>query len=205
MGEQHIKITDRRNYDEIIEKQKQIIDTLLSKPGNLHFYSESPCDMADKLMTKDGISSCIVAQYANSKQIPLHFSKVTLCDRKEGMCDQEYAKDIYSIFNEKPETSCLVAAVGLLHVSLIKEMLELLYEENNIQIIIVNTVSNQFLSKYGHLLSSKEFDLQQFLKEEPGYTLPGRAEYTKPTKYDPDGIIENEYPTKDEDELEKVT
>jgi len=172
MGEQHTDISETEIFTEVIEKQKQIIDILLGKLGSsLHFYTEGPEQDKYMMLERCDIQSCIVAQYATSK-LPVKFSSVKFCDREsKGSCDEDYVDDITSIFEENPETRCVLAEMGLFHVLPMKKILQKKYPDINV--IIVNTVSKEYLDKNMMYLSREPGfrDLLELLHSEKPYKL----------------------------------
>ena len=200
MGEHHTTIDDRENFDEIIEKQKQIIDIIVDKFGSKQFfYSESPYEYHDVLMGRSDITSSVVAQYADEKKMYIQLSNVKNCDREEGYCDEKYVEDIIDILDPFPETKCVIVAIGLLHVPQIKILLEEKYPDR--KVIVVNTVSEAYLSKSMPLLTRQPgySDLERLVETEKPYTL-SRAEASGAAfkKYDYNNELENTWEKLDE-------
>jgi hypothetical protein len=168
MGESHSFKTDLIEYNNIIKKQKLIIDLVLSKFGQdkTYFYSEAPKEFRDNALGTDYFSSSVISQYTITK-IPIKFSNITTCDRENSQCDDKYSDDILSIFDEESHINCIIVAIGLLHVSELKQFINI--KRPDIKIIIVNTVSNKQLLP----LNMKEYPaLIELLKIESPYELP---------------------------------
>ena len=172
MGENHTRDVDKDEFDEVILKQKQIIDILLDKFGSsLYFYTEAPDIDKDLLLKRNDIHSSVIAQYAIKKKLPVKFSSLNVWDRlQKGACDEQYIDDINKIFLEHPETMCVLVEIGLFHVMKMKEILQTTYPDINI--IIVNTVSSDFLSENKHILmQNQEYgDLENLLITEQPYS-----------------------------------
>jgi hypothetical protein len=168
MGESHTLKTNLIEYNNIIKKQKQIIDLVLSKFGQdkTYCYSEAPKEYRDLALGTDYISSSVISQYT-IKKIPIKFSNITTCDRENSQCNDKYSDDILSIFDEETHINCIIAVIGLLHVSELKQFINI--KRPDIKIIIVNTVSNEQLLP----LNMKEYPaLIELLKIESPYELP---------------------------------
>ena len=137
-------------FNNIIEKQKEIIDIINSKyDRNIYFYTELPLKDKPQVLRNTNMSTCIVTKYAISK-MPLKFSNIDFCDReKKGHCDREYADDILDIFREDKNINCVVALVGFLHLSHLKKIFSEISPE--IKIVCINTLP----SRLSHLSSSE--------------------------------------------------
>ena len=82
IGELHTPMTSILEYNNIIRKQKEIINHIINKCGigQTAFYSESPEEYRDMVLTTDTYSSSVVVQYANTL-VPTILSSVSNCDR----------------------------------------------------------------------------------------------------------------------------
>lgn len=170
MGEYH---TDKQNMSEyliIIRKQKEIVNLVVDKFGldKTYFYSEAPQDFRELVLKTDNYSSSVIVQYAQEIQIPIKLSSITACHREHGDCDEEYSRDILSIFHDNPKINCIIVAIGLLHIPELKEFLI----GPGIKIIIVNTVSNKQLEPLIRDITEKHPSVIDLLKIELPYDLP---------------------------------
>lgn len=171
MGEHH---TDRQNmseYHNIIRKQKEIVNLVVDKFGldKTYFYSEAPQDFRELVLKTDNYSSYVIVQYAQEIQIPIKLSSITACHREHGGCDEEYSRDILSIFHDNPKINCIIVAIGLLHIPELKEFIGLIGP--GIKIIIVNTVSNKQLEPSIREITEKHPSVIDLLKIELPYDL----------------------------------
>jgi len=171
MSESHTHKINSIEYDNIIKKQKQIIDLVLSKFGQdkTYFYSEAPKKFKDLALGTNDISSSVISQYTITK-IPIKFSNITTCDRENSQCDDKYADDILSIFDEAPKIVCIIVAIGLLHVSELKQFINRIRPD--IKIIIVNTVSNKQLLQLIPKMIKEYPAVIDLLQIESPYELP---------------------------------
>ena len=144
VGETHTEKSYRSEYENIIRKQKFIIDLVKSKfgPEHTYFYSEAPEESRSRVMTTNNFHSGVVVQYAQA-HIPIKLSSIICDDIKKGDCNSEFASDILSIF-DNPSINCIIAQLGLLHIAEIKNIISQIRPD--IKIIVVNTQSDrQFL------------------------------------------------------------
>lgn len=171
MGELHTNKTDTVQYFNIIRKQKEIIALSLAKFGEdkTYFYSEGPEQFRDLILGTDNYSSSVIVQYATTK-MPVKLSSITSCDRTDSSCDNKYADDILSIFDENSNINCITVAIGLLHVPELKRIIN--EKRPDIKIIIVNTVSNKQLTPLIPEVRRKHPLLMDLLRVEPPYELP---------------------------------
>jgi hypothetical protein len=178
MGEIHEHERNNTDYNMIIKKQKKIIDLLNAKyNGHLYFYTEAPNSIKNRVLKDTLISSSIVAQYANSL-MRIKFSSLDVCDRKDSSCDDAYADDILDIFSKNPDVTCVVVAVGLLHLPELKKELNMMSPDT--KVICVNTISREQLKKvFPALFEAKKYDFIRFLqKDEPTFDLTDSARET---------------------------
>lgn len=176
MGEQHAKKEEIVEYFNIIQKQRAIIDAAIGKFGDdkTYFYSEAPEDCRDKCLGTNNLSSSSVAQYAERLPIPIKLSSVCLSDRNaKGQCDDEYANDILSIFDDNVNINCIIVAIGLMHVPELKTILEGLIVDRqlDIQIIIINTVSEEYINSSKEDIDKLFPSVRPLLEIEPPYKL----------------------------------
>jgi hypothetical protein len=172
MGECH---TDKKNmseYRNIIRKQKEIVNLVVDKFGldKTYFYSEAPQDARELVLKTDNYSSCVIVQYAKETQIPIKLSSITACHRVHGGCNEEYSRDILSIFNDNSNINCIIVAIGLLHIPELKGFIGSIRPD--IRIIIVNTVSNRQLTPLIPEITEKHPSVIDLLKIELPYDLP---------------------------------
>ena len=171
MGECH---TDKRNmseYHNIIRKQKEIVNLVVDKFGldKTYFYSEAPQEARQQVLKTDEYSSCVVIQYAQQTKIPIKLSSIT-CHRVHGGCNEEYSRDILSIFNDNSNINCIIVAIGLLHIPELKGFIGSIRPD--IRIIIVNTVSKRQLTPLIPEIIEKHRSVIDLLKTELPYDLP---------------------------------
>lgn len=169
MGEEHT-MHNKEEYDETVAKQTRIIDLLTEKfKGHIVFYSEAPKDKMEMIMTDSQIHSSKVIQFAHGR-LPTVLSSVVECDRTHGQCDDRYATEILDII-KRPDISCVIVQMGLLHLPQIKKLIQAQMED--VQIVIMNTVSsNQLTSARMHEMKEKYPEVAELLKTEPPYRLP---------------------------------
>jgi hypothetical protein len=168
----HEKKINSIEYLDIIKKQKQIIDLVLSKFGQdkTYFYSETPKDFKDLVLKSDNFSTSAIAQYAITK-LPVKFSSITHCDRRNGnQCNYEYSNDILSIFDENSNINCIIVIIGLLHIPYLKILIN--DQLPDIKIIIVNTLSNNQLNPLIQTMAIKYPPVIKLLEIESPYELP---------------------------------
>ena len=170
MSELHQDKTNRLEYNIIIQKQKNIINLALEKFGEdkTYFYSEAPEEYKRLVLNTDNYSSSVIVQFAQTK-MPIKLSSITACDRNEGSCDDKYSDDILSIFYENPEINCIAVAIGLLHIPELKRILS--DKQPDMQIIIVNTVSNVQLSPLISDIRRRYPSIIELLGIEPPYNI----------------------------------
>jgi hypothetical protein len=182
VGELHTVKSDRLEYDNIIRKQKFIIDLVKSKFGSEHtyFYSEAPEEIRTTVLTTNNIHSGVVVQYAQT-QIPIKLSSITCDDRDKSNCDSEYASDILSIFDNS-SINCIIAQLGLLHIAEIKNIISQIRPD--IKIIVVNTVSErQFLETKEAISRTPTYlSLLELVKIETPYEYRTPEEITRDQK-----------------------
>jgi len=172
MGDDHIEKQNMSEYLNIIRKQKEIVNLVVDKFGldKTYFYSEAPQDSRELVLKTDNYSSCVIVQYAQEIPIPIKLSSITACHREHGGCDEEYSRDILSIFHDNPKINCIIVAIGLLHIPELKEFIGLIGP--GIKIIIVNTVSNKQLKPLIREITEKHPSVIDLLKIELPYDLP---------------------------------
>jgi len=171
VGELHTQKLKRIEYNNIIRKQKEIIDKVKDTFGTdkTYFYSEAPKDFEHIVLTDDDIHSSVIAQYATTV-LPTKLSSITSCHREAGSCDREYADDILSIF-DNPEINCVIVAIGLLHVPRVYEFIRQM--QPDIKIVVVNTVSRaQFMPLIPDMLAHGYRDVVELVtRTEQPYEL----------------------------------
>lgn len=175
MGELHTLKLNVFDYNNVIDKQIQIIDLVKNKFGenNTFFYSEAPDEYKDRVLKDNNIHSSVIVQYAKTI-IPIKLSNVTTCDRDISSCDEKYADDILSIFNDNENINCIIVAIGLLH---IPELKKFIYEKRpDIQIIVVNTVSMKELTLFIKEIEIRYPSVIELLNTESPYELQSSNE-----------------------------
>jgi len=174
IGELHTNKTDLSQYFNIIRKQKEIIALSLDKFGEdkTYFYSEAPEQFRQLILETDNYSSSVIVQYAITK-IPIKLSSITSCDRTDSSCDDKYADDILSIFDENSNINCITVAIGLLHVPELKRIIN--EKRPDIKIIVINTVSDKQLNPLIPEVRRKHPLVIDLLRVEPPYELPGET------------------------------
>ena len=172
MGEWHTHITDS-TYMEILSKQKRLIDIVKEKYDRAAmFYSEAPKETATHVMSPS-IHSTETIRYVLHIGMALQLSSVARCDRELfGSCDEGYANDIIAAISD-PEIHCVLVQIGLDHVPVLKHILETRMED--VQVVVVNTVSTHRLSSVMSQLSPSTLDL---IQTEPPYMLPTQKSET---------------------------
>ena len=142
MGEEHVREHNTALYEEIVHKQVQIVDFVISvfDPERVRFYTEGSEVNSEGILTGCDPHSCITIQYVHELEIPIKFSTVTRCYREEkGLCNDEYAADIISMLSE--DVDCIIVQMGLLHIFDVEEILHITHPDLNI--ILVNTASKK--------------------------------------------------------------
>jgi hypothetical protein len=172
MGEEHTidVLGDTSKYDVIERKQKAIIDFVIEKFTGKHimFYSEAPNDARHVIMEDKSRHSSRVIQYASTK-MPIQLSHVTACHREsDGSCDDRYASEILKII--KDGTDCVIVQIGLLHVPYIRDLIQA--SAKDVRIVIINTVSQEMLTRSERNINEKYPKVAELLKTEPPYDLP---------------------------------
>lgn len=171
VGELHTRKFDILEYNNIIRKQKEIIDKVKDTFGadKTYFYSEAPKEFEHIALTTDDIHSSVVLQYARTV-VPTKLSSITSCHRAAGSCDREYADDILSIFGNH-EINCVIVSIGLLHVPRLYEFIRQM--QPDIKIVIVNTVSSaQFMPLIPDMLAHGYRDVVELVhRTEQPYDL----------------------------------
>lgn len=158
-------------YLDIIKKQKEIINVVLNKFGQdkTYFYSEAPEEFRELVLESDNLSSSAIAQYAITK-LPVKFSNITHCDRRNNQCNNKYLHDILSIFDNNSNINCIIVIIGLLHVPYLKILIN--DQLPDIKIIIVNTISTNQLNPLIREMTRRYPPVIDLLKIESPYELP---------------------------------
>jgi hypothetical protein len=170
MGDLHTDKKFMSEYLNIIRKQKEIVNLVVDKFGQdkTYFYSEAPEEFREKALNTDNFSSSVITQYAKTN-IPIKLSSITICDRKYSNCDDKYRDDILSIFDENSEINCIIVVIGLLHIPELKRLI--IDKRPDIEIIIVNTVSNKQLRPLIPEITRIYPSVIDLLTIEPSYEL----------------------------------
>jgi hypothetical protein len=173
MGEEHTiyVLGDTSKYDVIERKQKAIIDFVIEKFTGKHimFYSEAPNVKRDVIMKDNSRHSSRVIQYASTK-MPIQLSHVTACHREsDGSCDDRYASEILKIIKDGT-ADCVIVQIGLLHVPYIRDLIQA--SDKDVRIVIINTVSQDMLTRSERNINEKYPKVAELLKTEPPYDLP---------------------------------
>jgi hypothetical protein len=175
IGDKHIRLslTNSKEFNDIVQKQKNIIDIVNSKFNNsAHVYSELPRELMSNGLSNKTVSSNLVIQYVlHDAKMPLKFSNVSFCMRnKKGDCNEEYGDDILSIFQDKPTVNCVVAIMGFSHLPDIKKYIN--SKNPDIKIIFINTMSRYHSDEaFAAYLQESDKYLEQIelLMREPPY------------------------------------
>ncbi len=177
MGEEHTSLDvlgDTSKYDVIERKQKAIIDFVIEKftGKRIMFYSEAPNDTMYMIMEDESLHSSRVIRYASTK-MPIQLSHVNACHREShGSCDDRYASEILQII--KDGFDCVIVQIGLFHVPYIRDLIRASAAESHIdvRIVIINTVSQETLTRSERNINEKYPKVAELLKTEPSYDLP---------------------------------
>lgn len=145
MGENHTTKDCMREYNKIIKRQTNLINSVRRKylPRQLAFYSEAPNEVKQFIMEDTNMHSSVVIKDTIQKigKEQVFLSSIKYSDReKYGNCNDKYAKDILKIFSLKSDVKCVIVSIGLLHVIDVLKQLKLLSPLVNI--IAVNTCLN---------------------------------------------------------------
>jgi len=186
VGEIHTHIAVQPQYNNIIRKQKDIIDRVNAKFGKnkTYFYSEAPCAFQQQVLETEIYSACVVVQYANSK-MPIKLSNICNEREEKGMCDSEYADDILSIFDKNVEVDCIIVQIGLAHILELKKHIE---KRPDINIIIINTASQDQITRLRHVLTTT-WEGFELLEIEKYYDLPEEETFNFSSKIPKEGGI----------------
>jgi hypothetical protein len=147
IGDIHVHKMHKTLYKDTLTKQQIVIDNVIGKFGRdkTYLYSEAP-ENARKLVMSDNTysSSVIVKNYSNV--IPIKLSNIDACKRIQiGSCNEEFTDDILSIFGNQ-QINCVIAILGLLHVSEIQQLIQT--KRTDIIVVIVNVVPESILNSY---------------------------------------------------------
>jgi hypothetical protein len=172
MGEEHVREQYTDLYEEIIKKQVQIVDFVITVFGRerVRFYTEGEHGNREGFLTGCDPHSCITMQYVHEKEIPIKFSTVTSCNRAEKeLCNDEYAADIISMLSE--DVDCVIVQMGVLHMFDIEQILNIIRPD--VHVILVNTASKKSVNVLRNEKKNSPLysEILKRLNNEPPYDL----------------------------------
>ena len=171
MAELHTHKSNRLEYNNIITKQKEIINLVVSKfeSNKTYFYSEGPSEARHIIFGTDVYSSSVIVQYATTI-IPIKLSSITALQRETSDSNKEYCDDILSIFDENPVIDCIIVGIGLLHIPELKKFIS--EKRPEINIIIINTLSFEQLTPLIQKIRNMYPKVIDLIQIEIPYELP---------------------------------